>query len=200
MRYGGFVAIACILVLSLSGCILPGEFEAALNVKKDGAYEFSYDGTIVSLAMLSDLEDGTMDKEEEKKIAADIASEIEKMEKGSTASYLGNALFKVTLKKSGDIREQPLLMGMKEMPLFTFAASPDGTGAVFSFLPGIDPEAMQTEFPASGLSPRGTIVLTTELPVESSAGEPAKSMLSGTYTWKVDGIEGEMPAMTLKLK
>lgn len=93
-----------------------------------------------------------------------------------------------------------MLVGMKELPFFTFAAAPDKSGAVFRFLPDAEIEMMEEEFPASGLSPKGTIELTTELPVESSAGNPAKTMLSNTYTWTVDGIKGELPAMTLKLQ
>lgn len=200
MKHCGLAILAGVLVLGVAGCMMPKEFEAKLDVKKDGSYEFSYEGTVVSLAMLADAEDGKLDKEGEKEIAADIVDEIGKMENASNVSYVGNSIFKVSYKATGNVKQQPLLVGMKELPFFTFAASTDGSAAVFRYLPDADIEAMRMQFPASGLSPKGTIVVTTELPVESSAGDPSKNALSSTYTWKVEGIDGALPAMTLKLQ
>lgn len=169
-------------------------------MKKDGGYEFTYDGSIVFLAMLSDMEDGKLTEEDEKKLAADIVAELKKDKSTTDASYLGKSLFKLSCKSAGNVNTQPLLVGMREMPIFTFAPSADGSLAEFHFLPGADPDMMEEQFPVSTLSPKGTIELTTELAVESSAGAPAKALLGETYTWNVDGIEGELPAMTLKLK
>lgn len=191
--------LACIIALGVAGCMMPKEFTARLSVKKDGGYEFAYDGSIAFLPMLSDMEAGKLDEAGEKKLAEDIVAELKKDKNVSDASYLGKSLFKLSYKATGNVNTQPLFGGGEE-PMFSFAASPDGTKAVFQFLPGIDPDMLAAAFPASGLSPKGTIELSTELEVESSVGEPAKALLGNTYTWKVDGIEGDLPAMTLKLK
>lgn len=191
--------LACVLALGVAGCMMPKEFAAKLSVEKDGSYEFVYDGSLVFLPMLADMEDGKLDETGEKKLAEDVVAELKKDKNISEASYLGKSLFKLSYKATGNVNTQPLVGG-GDMPLFSFAASPDGSKAVFQFLPGAEPEMLMEEFPASGLSPKGTIELSTELEVESSVGEPAKALLGNTYTWKVDGIEGDLPAMTLKLK
>jgi hypothetical protein len=200
MKRIAFAAFACALALGVVGCMMPKEVTAKLNIKKDSGYVFAYEGSVVSLAMLSDLEGGKMDKAAEKKVADDIVGEMKKDKNLSSVAYAGAGVFTIVYKAEGNVNEAPLIVGMREMPFFALAASDDGSRAVFQFLPDCEPEILKEEFPASGLSPKGTIELITELPVESSVGDPAKAALSNTYTWKVDGIDGPLPAMTLKLK
>lgn len=198
MRGSVGMAFACALVLSLTGCMMPKEVTAKLDVKKDGTYAFNYDGSIVSLAMLADQEDGKLDKESEKKLADDIVSELKKDKSASNVSYLGNSVFKISYNVSGNVNGEGMLVGMREMPLFTFEKSLDGSTAVFQFLPDMEYEMLAEEFPASGLSPKGTVTVVTELPVESSLGSPKTS--GNSYSWKIDGIKDQMPVLTLKLK
>lgn len=191
---------SCLVVLGVVGCMLPGTFTAKLDVKKDGSYTFVYDGTVVILPMLADLERGKMDKEAEKKNADEIAGELKKDGKVSNVAYVGKGAFKMSINASGNVKKDPLLVGMKEMPFFVLKLSPDESRVAFHFLAGSDAEKAVKEFGITGYSVSGSIELATELEVESSAGNPDKAWFSSTYTWKVDGLKGEMPAMILKTK
>ena len=207
MKRGKLALIACTLALAFTGCILPKEFEARLDVEKDGRYAFHYEGTIVSLGMLADRENGQMDEEQEREAATELMENLKNLGLVTDISYLGNAVFKVSCMETGNVLQRPLRMGLKgdkpgpwEFYVFTFEPSADGTGAVFRFLPDIDSEEMKARYPASGFAMKGTLALTTDLAVESSVGDPFHDTHSGAYIWTVDGLNEKMPAMTLKLK
>ncbi len=56
------------LALALSGCLLsPGQFNSALDLRKDGAFTFTYEGEIYILALsrLSDMAESGADFEEQ---------------------------------------------------------------------------------------------------------------------------------------
>lgn len=200
MKRSVIVAMACVVTLCVTGCIMPKEFTAKLDVTKDGSYEFVYDGTVVYVPMLVEAERGAMNKADEKELSEQIVAEFAKDKNTSNVSYLGEAVFKVTYKANGNINEEPLLMGVDDMPIFTFDTSPDGESAVFEFMPSADEIVASDEFPASSRQFKGTIVVTTELPVVSNTGNPEKAVLADAYTWKMDGMQAEMPTMTFSIQ
>lgn len=198
MKRSAITVFACILALIASGCVMPKDFEARLDVRKDGGYAFAYDGSIVVLGMLADLQKGVMNEEDEKKISTDLIAEIQKDKNISDVSYLGKAVFKLTYKAEGNFDDEPMMMGMKEMPICTLEKSPDGSVVVFRFLPDADEIREADDFPEGSRSPKGTIVVTSELEVTSTAGDPDKSPTANTYTWSIDGMDGEMPEIIMQ--
>ncbi|MBU1064526.1 hypothetical protein KKC74_06925 [bacterium] len=56
---------AAIIMMSLSACLLPEDFEANITVKRNGSYTFKYDGNLVFAMALSSIKEGKFSKKDE---------------------------------------------------------------------------------------------------------------------------------------
>lgn len=193
------IVFASSVMLTLAGCgigddIAPKDFTAKVNVKTDGAYDLSYDGTVSYLPMMEKLAVGDQDPNAEKAEADDFVTKLSETKDISNVSYVGNGVFKLTYRKIGNLNED-VIADAGQKPLLEMTESPDGK--LFVKFLSLTPEA---KLPAKALPITGSIEVITDLPVESVTAAPTHDSKTLSYTWKVSGIKSEMPGMVLLWK
>jgi len=118
------MAIAAVVMLSLSSCILPEDFEANITLKRDGSYTFRYDGNLVHVLALSAIMEGKLSKEDEASLKAQ-GKELRGSPGFKKAKYIGNARYKVSVEQSGKAGEDYYFTS-KEMSIFSIKGRDDG--------------------------------------------------------------------------
>jgi len=86
--------IVAMVSLFLAGCFLPEKFESKIDIKKDGSYTLTYNGTIVDI--------GALDKKPTPKEEKRLAAFVKKMKKDPSvkeAKYLGNGRYQIVTKE-----------------------------------------------------------------------------------------------------
>lgn len=172
-------AVAAVLMMSLSGCFFPEDFDVTIKVKRDGGYTFRYDGNLVFVMALSAIEDGTFTKEDE--------ASLKKQEKDMLESpgvkkvkYIGNARYKVSMEQSGKAGEDYYFIS-KEMSYFSIKGRDDGTLEIKAFklseeqIEGVKTSDYDIEGKLSVSVAKGLKV------IEHNAG----SVSSRVYRWKI---------------
>ena len=92
--------IISIASLFLAGCLLPEKFESKVDIKKDGSYTLTYDGTVAFAPALKK----KISPKDEKKLV-NMVKKIKKDPNVKEAKYLGNARYQITMlqkKKAGE--------------------------------------------------------------------------------------------------
>ena len=91
-------AIWSIFIISaflFTGCFVPEKFESKVDIKKDGSYSISYDGTIVHAMAL----EKKPSQKDEKKLAS-LVKRMKKDPNVKEAKYLGNGKYEIKIAES----------------------------------------------------------------------------------------------------
>ena len=110
-------AVTAVLMMSLSSCFLPEDFDVNITVRRDGSYTFRYDGNLVFATALSAIEDGTFTKKDEASLK-EQEKELRDSPGFKKAKYIGNARYKVSMEHSGKAGEDYDFIS-KEMSFFS---------------------------------------------------------------------------------
>ena len=176
-------AVAAVLMLSLSGCFLPEDFDVTIKVKRDGSYTFRYDGNLVFATALSAMEDSKLSKKDEASLKEQEKDMLESPGV-KKAKYIGNARYKVLVEHSGKAGEDYDFIS-KEISFFSIKGQDDGTLEIKAFklneeqIEGVKTSDYDFEGTLSVSVGKGVKVL------EHNAG----SVSSGVYRWKIKNPE-----------
>lgn len=180
------------------GCLMPRDFTARLDVRKDGSYDFVYEGTMTHAIMAGERKDGKMTAEDEAAAVADTLKKFADSPGLESITYAGNDVFNVVYRRSGNVLEDSLEMFSDDWVVFEFSSVNDGEMAHFTFLDKQVGDASEEDrqMLRELLPMRGTIVVATELPVAQAWGNPVKKDGDAeVYTWAVDGLSGDLPKL-----
>lgn len=196
------VMMAGVFALAISGCeitdgLTPADFTAVVDVRQDGSYVLAYTGTVFYLPILAERERqvGVRDQDGETILSEDVLTELGKDENVTDLSYVGDGVFKLKYTAKGNLSDAPLGPQGKQ-PLFELLETTERGDLFFKFFP-ITKE-MEEAMPAKAKTLKGEIILTTELPVVTTMGEPVHQAGSNEYRWKIDGIQSEMAGIVMK--
>src|ERR1035437_7581942 len=92
--------ILSILLLALTGCWIPENFDTRVTINKDGSYTFTYDGTLTYGLALAAAQKGALSAKDE----AELQKEGEKLRRQpgfKKVDYLGKGRYKVLFEKAG---------------------------------------------------------------------------------------------------
>ena len=97
------LVVACVAIVALSSCYLPGSFDAEIELSRTGLYKMTFDGYIVDVQLYDDLRQNKLSKaQQDEKIAAVIA-DFKRDGDTKEVSYYGQGAFKVIWQTNGDI-------------------------------------------------------------------------------------------------
>ena len=124
------------LLLVLTSCWIPENFDTKIAINKDGSYTFTYDGTLTFGMALAAAKQGTLSASDE----AEFRKEGEKLrlETGfKKVDYQGKGRYKVLFEKAVS-RGQPFYFLSQEMKFFAVLPQADRTIAVTAVRPSQD--------------------------------------------------------------
>lgn len=84
-----------------NGCLLPEKFESKVDIKKDGGYELTYDGTMALVPAL-----GKKLTPQDEKRFANMIKEIKRNPYVKSVKYLGNARYQIDIDQANKVGQK----------------------------------------------------------------------------------------------
>jgi hypothetical protein len=186
--------LMCSVLLLVTGCWIPEEFETAITVKKDGSYTFTYEGKLANVFALASDKEGKLGKKEEAELKKDV--EKLKQEPGfKSVKYMGKGRYRVSVAIQGKAGENYHFLS-KDMKLFSVESGNEGTLKISAYRAS---EKDLQQLNAIGANMDGILSVTTETGVmvlEHNADKIQKK--TNTYQWTIKSFSSE-PFITLKM-
>jgi hypothetical protein len=172
--------IVSILLVALSGCWIPENFDAKVTLNKDGSYTFIYDGTLAFALAVAAAKDRALSANDEAQLRRE--AETLRREPGiKSVEYQGKGRYKVLFEKSGKPGEPLDFLG-----ICSIRRQPDGTVAISGARPS---RKDLEELNRLGANIDGQ--LSVSVPFRSTVvrhnaqSEPSFWGLFGAYKWEI---------------
>jgi hypothetical protein len=178
----------------LAGCLIPERFSARANFQPDGAYTFSFNGTVINaLAAMQLKSAGSLTAKDEDALKADV-SKMEKKPGVKKFVYKGSARYDLEMQESKKTGE-----AMRLFDMFTIRTDPK-TGITELTSVEITSKS-KAEFDQVGIKIDGKleVSLPKNAEVVSSNATSTPTFGFGIYSWKIGGVE-QRPSMKVKFK
>ena len=176
--------ILSILLLALTGCWIPENFDTRVTINKDGSYTFTYDGTLTFGMALAAAQKGALSARDE----AEFQKEGEKLRREpgfKKVDYQGKGRYKVLFEKAGN-RGEPFYFLSQELKFFAVLPQADRTVTVTAVRPSQD--AIQ-QLNSIGAKIEGTLSVSVASGVQvvrhNAESEPVFFGLFGAYKWQI---------------
>lgn len=175
-----------------TACYLPEDFDASINVKKDGSYTFNYNGRLVFALALASMKEGKFTKADEKQLK-EQEKELRQSPEIKKAKYIGNARFDVVAAKAGGAGEDYYFLS-KEVAIFSFKNRDDGVLQIESFKLA-DKDASQIQ--ALDVNVGGTLSIAVDRGLKV-LDHNADKVSAGLYQWRIKN-PAEAPKLVVQL-
>ena len=187
------MAITATTLFMFYGCFVPEDYEANVKVNNDKSYIFTYEGNLIFvLALDAALEEG-LDQEDEAELK-EIEEEFRQDPDFTKVEYIGNARYKVSVKKVGQPGER-----YEFLEIFNIETNNEGLLIISADRPS---EEDINELVDMGIKMNGTLTVTVPRGIEvvehNADSEPKLFGLLGSYKWELDSIADANPYIVLK--
>ena len=98
-----------LLMAGLSGCYVPLDFYAEVEIDRSGYYKMAFDGYLAWAPLYQKLRKGTLTPSEEKKEVAIIETDLKRDPAVGEVRYMGRGRFKVDWRTSGDLMKTKMV-------------------------------------------------------------------------------------------
>jgi hypothetical protein len=176
--------IISILLLVLTSCWVPENFDTKITINKDGSYTFTYDGTLTYGLALAAAQKGALSAKDE----AELKMEGDKLRREpgfKKVDYQGKGRYKVLFEKAGN-RGEPFYFLSQEMKFFAVLPQADRTVTVTAVRPS--QEDIQ-QLNSIGAKIEGTLSVSVANGVQvvrhNAESEPTFFGLFGAYKWQI---------------
>lgn len=188
--------IGILILVLLSGCWIPEQFDAKVTVNRDGSYIFAYDGTLIFASALAASRKGELSAKGE----AAFKQEAVKLahEPGfKKTDYLGSGRCEVSVEKIGKAGE-PYYFPSEEFNVFAVLPQQDGTVSISAI--GPDQKVIQK---LNSIAARidGTLTISVasgaKVLKHNAQSQPYVFGLFGGYKWKIKSPD-DTPFMVIQ--
>lgn len=179
---------ALLLLLLLSGCLLPESYDAEVFLHADGRFEARFDGEVLFVPARRELKDAG-----EAAIAAAFADTIRPMAGVTSAEPLGDGRWRLRIIQGGSL--QPGGNALPGPDRFLIINLKQGEAVIGT--PDLSPR-QQKQLAGFGRS-AGRLCLRTDAPVLAHNADSAPTAPGGCYSWALDVTAGGRVDMRLKM-
>ena len=193
-----FLIVAAIL---LTGCYLPGSFDAEIELSRTGLYKMKFDGYIVDLKLYEDLRTGKLTEQSEIKSKIDrVMADFNRASGTRNISYYSSGAFKVVWGKSGDLIRSPMISFFRRNENMISISYNKNTGLITLAGKSIG-RNNAGRLQAIGLGMRGVLRIKTDTRViKHNAQKVIKRGQITEYVWEVLSIFDKAPNMVVSFK
>jgi len=186
-------------LLLVSGCYLPMNFEADLNIDKSGKFAFRYKGDIIALTLMRKISFGKVKGDEIAKQAEIYKRDLARDSGFTKIEHAGFARFRVEFNRQGDIRREKTFSFVRSNALFLAVKRlKDGTVEVFGDRP---PKRLVDALIERGMDVRGTFRVWTNANVlRHNAPQSRPDGPQPVYQWVVKSLRDRPPSLILQLQ
>lgn len=188
---------ALFLMMILNGCYFPIRFDIEVEISRQGFYKIIFDGYIVHVALYQGLRDGKIGAEKERKLVANVKTDLTRDSHTSNFRYFNKGRFGFHWEKEGDITRQKFVTFIRRNAAFfsikynkeKFTMELTGTSISLS---------QKKQLRTIDLDMVGEIRIKTDARVVSHNATQVGTR-SKFYIWKINGMEKSSPKMVLSL-
>jgi len=177
-----------LLMLCLSGCYIPEDFQAGVSIDKKGNYTFTYGGKLSNVLALAAANEGKLGKKEEDELQKD-AAKLAELPGFKNVKYLSEGRYEVTVDKRGKVGEDYHFIS-KDIKIFSIRYLADDRIEISAFKPEKD-EIAQIKALGGNMSGRLTVSLPKGCKVieHNAKSAPKGSAAGGEYVWDIDNFD-----------
>lgn len=194
--YSAGLWIVSILLLVLTSCWIPENFDTKITINKDGSYTFTYDGTLTFGLALAAAQQGRLSAEDEAEFQKE-GGNLRREPGFKRVEYQGKGRYKVLFEKVGN-RGEPFYFISQEMKFFAVLPQPDRTVSVTAIRPS--QEDLQ-KLDSIGAKVEGTLSVSVANGVQvvrhNAESEPLFFGLLGAYKWQIKSPSAD-PVIVVK--
>lgn len=183
--------ITVAVLMSLSACFLPEDFDVSINIKHDGSYTFKYDGNLVVAMALSSIKEGKFSKKDEELLKKG-EKELLTSPGFKKAKYIGNARYKVLVEQAGKAGEDYYFTA-KDMSIFSIINQADATMTIKALKLNEKDMKMLKDL---DFNIAGTLTIAVEKGMKVLEHN-ADKVSTGIYQWRIKNPE-EAPNIIIK--
>lgn len=190
---------AMVLVISLTSCFLPQDFDAEIVIDRKGAYGIAFEGELVSLPLQYAFLQGEMnDRDERERRIQDTFADLDNSGL-SDIKHLGRARYSARYERQGHLGlERTVYFVRRNAKILTIEYNYEVEeitvrGATLR----TDQKKLLAEM---GLSMKGQLRVRTDAKViQQNADRVVQDGLSQTYIWFIENIYGPAPKLVIKV-
>ncbi len=191
--------LAVLALVVLAGCYMPDRFEAGMQIRRDGAYAFTYEGELTSLQLLRRLGRGEFDGDPEgfRDQVGLFERELRRDSGFREVTYWRQATYRARYVHEGNlerdrsfnfVRLNSRFLGLKNL----------GEGRV-ELSGNRLPKAYMDELINGGFDVRGTFRLWTDARVIEHNADSVEGEGLILYTWRIRTMRQKPPRLVLQL-
>ncbi len=195
-----FRLIAFLSIVSVvTGCYLPGSFDAEIELSRTGHYKMSFDGYIVEITLYDGLRKKKLTQKQIKDKIKQVIGDFKRDRGTKEVSYYNQGAFKVRWVKTGDVIKSKMITFFRRnenMLSITY----DKKKAIITLRGKYIKKQDRDRLIQMGLDVQGVIKIKTDAKVLShNATKVTKDGLITIYGWKLNSIEDPSPRMVVTL-
>lgn len=192
--------LVVLLFFLLSGCYLPNQFEAVIEIAQNGNYSVSYQGILTYAPMVEEIRAGKLtpaQQEEKRKI---LERDLKRDSGFKELVYIGNGSFKVKYRHNDRIDGTHMYtFTRRNAAIFTVRTDKKGVTSISGA--SLAPEHEQRIIKA-GIQMMGELKVITDVStiLENNATQAGENMGYKIFVWKINSPTAPTPKLTLRLK
>ena len=193
------VLVVLVLLVPLTSCYVPDQFEAEIRFSQAGAYGLGFEGELTWAPLFGQIARGDLTAEETAAQQTGFLQELQNTRGVQRVTSLGRGQFDVVYDRTGVLTKTAHLVFVKRnAAIFELRADADGTVRIT----GAGASASQADqLEALRLTSRGLFRVVTDAQVLDHNAQRVSPGGRGftRYDWQIDGFRGSRPRLTLTL-
>ena len=192
--------VACLVLLALSSCYVPDNYEAEIRFSRAGAYGLGFEGELTWAPLYGQSVRGDLTAEEIATQQQGFLEELRNTRGVQRVTSLGRGQFDVVYDRTGVLTKTAHLVFVKRnAAIFELRADSDGTVRIT----GAGASSSQADqLEALPLTSRGLFRVVTDARVLDHNAQRVSPGGRGftRYDWQLNGFRGQRPRLTLTLE
>ncbi len=189
---------SCICLLSLVGCLVPGEFISNIEIEDGQHYKIDYEGTIIAALAKSQIKKNGQLSEKDNRIFKKYAAKLKKKPGFKKAEYIGDGSYQVSCFSEGVLSDKFDFL-TKKTNYISINPLPNNQVEIIGV--GIKQKEV-VKLQELGIKINGTINLKTKGTVlkHNAQSTPKFGGFFGHYTWQIKSVDDPAPYMLIQFE
>jgi hypothetical protein len=188
-----------VVLLALSvciGCLVPEEFDATIDVRRDGAFRFTYDGLVTEALSRAAAIRGELKPNDETSLVRQVTGDAAKDPRVRSIRYLGHQQFRVSYADTGRL-DRPFYFLSMDYLIFSIVPKNNGTVEIAGFK--LDEKGIR-QLEQLQIKINGVLRVSTDVDVvtHNASTIPRLWGLVGSYRWTIRSSRDPAPLMVLR--
>ncbi len=196
--------LSLLLLLTLTACYLPGDFESVLEIDGKGRYRFRYNGDLMSVNLLKKIADKEFKNQDEIDIA--VNNQIKELKRPigtRKVEWVGDAKFYIEYERVNHARAKTFYFFKKQAAVFSVRMLDDPKNPNLVLIKSHKPEkAYQTELTNKGYKFNSSFIVKTNARIIEHNSDDVKQDAdkSSILTWTFKNLESPTVHILLEIE